>query len=87
MRKRVHSFFLSTLPLSTRCQMRLASSEPCLHTWPFLLQLPCQTRGPAEAREVWGHAHCHPWDMEWFSDAEPSGFSRLGVTKGATVIR
>lgn len=52
--------------LDTAEVIRLNTSEPCMHTWPFLLELKCFRGNFHTAMASFGHPHCRPWDMEWF---------------------
>jgi hypothetical protein len=49
--------------LDTAEAIQLNTSEPCMHTWPFLLELKCFRGNFRSAMAQFGHPHCRPWDM------------------------
>ena len=49
-----------------RC-LREGTSEPCWHTWPFIMPQPCFTGGYEDALKAFGQVNCRPWDMEYFN--------------------
>ena len=52
-----------TITLDTAEAIPMNTSEPCMHTWPFLLELKCFRGNFHSAMAQFGHLHCRPWDM------------------------
>ncbi len=51
------------ITLDTAEAIHINTSEPCMHTWPFLLELKCFRGNFHTAMAQFGHLHCRPWDM------------------------
>ncbi len=51
------------ITLDTAEAIPMNTSEPCMHTWPFLLELKCFRGNFHTAMATFGHLNCRPWDM------------------------